>query len=168
MLTNQRPLYLFLVVCLVFGSLGGSAQAVSASGAATPPSQGISPGGASFTPAPGTLSTLPKVKFDSSQPPNLDQGLQKMSEVEPQLVCARDSKLDAGQFDLAALDAGLDYDPVKISDFVRTQIASSSIPVRCAATSARSSAGPATCSTRRCCCAACWTMRVMRPGWCAA
>ncbi len=38
------------------------------------------------------------------------------------------SKLDAGQFDLAALDAGLDYDPGKISDFVRTQIAFEQYP----------------------------------------
>ncbi len=126
MMRNQRLLHLALVICLVAGALGGSSHAASAA-AAMPPPQGSPPGGISFTPAPGTLSTLPTLKFDNSQSANLQQGLQKMSQMEP-VVRDLQSKLDASQFDLDALGARLNYDPAAIIAFVRTQIAFEQYP----------------------------------------
>ncbi len=128
MMRNQRLLHLALVICLVAGALGGSAHAASASAAAAmPPPQGGPPGGASFTPAPGTLSTLPTLRFDNSQSANLQQGLQRMSRMEP-VVRELQGKLDASQFDLDTLGAGLNYDASAIIAFVRTQIAFEQYP----------------------------------------
>ncbi len=118
---NRRMLHLVLVVSIALGGLGGGAAA------AAPPPQGSSPGGISFTPAPGTLSTLPVLKFDTPQTEDLAPGIQKMSQLEP-MVHELEGKLDRSQFDLDALGGRLNYDPDKIIAFIRTQIAFEQYP----------------------------------------
>lgn len=124
---NQRLLPLILVVCLAFGGFSGSPSAASAAVAAAPPPQGNPPGGTSFSPAPGTLKTLPTFRFDESRSVSLEQGLQQMSQLEP-ILRDLQGKLDRSQFDLDALGASLDYDPAKIIAFLRTQIAFEQYP----------------------------------------
>ena len=94
---------------------------------AAPYFQGSPPGGTSFTTAPGTLNTLPTLKFDNSRSVSIEQGLQKMSQMEP-ILLELQGKLDRSQFDIDALGARLDGDPTKIIGFLRTQIAFEQYP----------------------------------------
>ena len=127
MLANRRMLHLVLIVCLTFAGLGGSAYAAPPSGAAAaPPPQGNPPGGTSFTPAT-MLDSLPTLKADGAPRISFDQTLSQMDRLAPILSDLQD-KLDRSQFDLDALGAKLNYDPGKIIDFVRTQIAFEQYP----------------------------------------
>ena len=134
MLVRQRLLYFVLIVCLVFAGMGGAPSAASHPAAAPPP-QGSPPGGTTFTPAAG-LAPLPTLKADGVPRISFDQTVSRMDRLAPILYDCRTNWIAASSTWTRSAP-GWAMIRGKSATSSGRRLLSSSIPVCCAANSAR-------------------------------